>query len=429
MEQVKLLNGKGINQDYDLQLLAQQVLTEWVVEWLVVSTNSVSAGKGYIEVVRTWTPSQTFYVLYENTEALTIDTSGTKKVYIEITQANIDNSALNTETDGTWIWEIKTGASYPSTNYIPLASITTWTITDEREMIQVKNDKYTAITDDLDLKADKSNVLELDNTTAYTPTGDYNPATKKFVVDSIASGGLLELTAWENITANDALYVSWTSVYKTDADDASKLWFIGFATNTATTWNDVLVKANWLASGFSGLTPWSDYYLSDTAWAISTTPWTNEVKVGIAVEADKIRIKDGDVSKMTFWVVTKSVAATSDTLNITHWLWKTPRYIKITTYAIAWLSWNPFNAHSEWTFDGTNYWTVYDGIWQDTSWDEPYVWGISTTKVIYIPYNPNTSTADNVQATCSLTSTEIQLSFTNTDSSSKTIYIKWEAYS
>lgn len=32
-------------------------------------------------------------------------------------------------------------------------------------------------------KADKTNVLEKDNTTAYTPTLDYHPATKKFVVD------------------------------------------------------------------------------------------------------------------------------------------------------------------------------------------------------------------------------------------------------
>ena len=43
----------------------------------------------------------------------------------------------------------------------------------------------------LDLKADastaalKSNVLELDNSDSYTPTFDYNPATKKFVVDLV----------------------------------------------------------------------------------------------------------------------------------------------------------------------------------------------------------------------------------------------------
>jgi surface protein len=42
----------------------------------------------------------------------------------------------------------------------------------------------------LDLKADKTNVLELDNTTAFTPTADYHPATKKYVDDeAVQSNG------------------------------------------------------------------------------------------------------------------------------------------------------------------------------------------------------------------------------------------------
>ena len=36
-------------------------------------------------------------------------------------------------------------------------------------------------------KADKANVLELDNTSAFTPSADYHPATKKYVLDN--SGG------------------------------------------------------------------------------------------------------------------------------------------------------------------------------------------------------------------------------------------------
>jgi hypothetical protein len=42
---------------------------------------------------------------------------------------------------------------------------------------------------DLSGYALKSNVLEKDNTTAYTPTTDYHPATKKFVEDSITEAG------------------------------------------------------------------------------------------------------------------------------------------------------------------------------------------------------------------------------------------------
>lgn len=38
-------------------------------------------------------------------------------------------------------------------------------------------------------KADKSNVLELDNTDTFTPTADYHPATKKYVDDAVVGGG------------------------------------------------------------------------------------------------------------------------------------------------------------------------------------------------------------------------------------------------
>lgn len=37
---------------------------------------------------------------------------------------------------------------------------------------------------DLALKADKSNVLQLDNTATYTPSSNYHPATKKYVDDN-----------------------------------------------------------------------------------------------------------------------------------------------------------------------------------------------------------------------------------------------------
>jgi len=45
----------------------------------------------------------------------------------------------------------------------------------------------------LDLKADKSNVLELDNTTSFTPDADFEPATKKYVDDN---GGLGYTLQW-----------------------------------------------------------------------------------------------------------------------------------------------------------------------------------------------------------------------------------------
>lgn len=40
---------------------------------------------------------------------------------------------------------------------------------------------------ELDFKADKVNVLELDNNDAFTPIADYQPATKRFVDDSFTT--------------------------------------------------------------------------------------------------------------------------------------------------------------------------------------------------------------------------------------------------
>lgn len=59
-------------------------------------------------------------------------------------------------------------------------------------------------------KADKTNVLELNNTTPYTPTADYHPATKKWVEDqpypqaSTTTEGIIEqATTAEYITKTD----------------------------------------------------------------------------------------------------------------------------------------------------------------------------------------------------------------------------------
>lgn len=51
-------------------------------------------------------------------------------------------------------------------------------------------DEVDALIPDVSDKADKTNVLELDNTTAFTPDADYEPATKKYVDDN--GGGLTQ---------------------------------------------------------------------------------------------------------------------------------------------------------------------------------------------------------------------------------------------
>jgi hypothetical protein len=62
---------------------------------------------------------------------------------------------------------------------------------------------------DISLKADKSNVLELDNTTEFTPDADYEPATKKYVDDN-ASGGGSEFQIYnEKFSIDSSITTNW----------------------------------------------------------------------------------------------------------------------------------------------------------------------------------------------------------------------------
>lgn len=138
MQRTAMINGATVTYDKDYSLPAVALMTPGVVEGLEVTTNSVAPWKAFIEVTRTSvTPNETFYIQYENTSAVTIDTSWDKKVFIAIPKANINDSWYNGAT-----WEgiaiIQTGASYPTEDYIPLASITGGVITDERDTIRVK---------------------------------------------------------------------------------------------------------------------------------------------------------------------------------------------------------------------------------------------------------------------------------------------------
>lgn len=133
-ERIALLNWKNKNQDYDISKLVESMLYAGIVEWLQVTTWQVSAWYWFVQVTR---DTETFYVLYQNTANIIIDTTWTKKVWVSVDQTKIDDGS-NNNIDGTGIGSIATWSSYPATNYIPLASITGGVITDERLLVQHK---------------------------------------------------------------------------------------------------------------------------------------------------------------------------------------------------------------------------------------------------------------------------------------------------
>lgn len=108
--------------------------------------------------------------------------------------------------------------------------------------LESTTDYYTKTETDnlLDNKVGKSNVLEKDNTTTFTPTADYHPATKKYVDDNAWGGGwgwnwpiLSAVIAWE-ITI-------WT-VIEMPVSKAITAWTFRVSLKTLPTGADVIVK-------------------------------------------------------------------------------------------------------------------------------------------------------------------------------------------
>lgn len=132
MLRTALLWGNTITLDADLSKYIETVSDQWVIEGLEVNSNSVAPGKAWVKATRS--NGETIMTLVQNTEALAVDTSGTKKIWLEIKQEAIDNGLLNNE-DWTWIASIKTWPTLPSQNFLLLASVADWVVKDERNLI------------------------------------------------------------------------------------------------------------------------------------------------------------------------------------------------------------------------------------------------------------------------------------------------------
>ncbi len=103
--------------------------------------------------------------------------------------------------------------------------------------------------------------------------------------------------SWSDIGTVDFTFRVWgydvlTSgqVYKSDAGVIERLKFNGFAVDNITAASTGTVINSGIVNGFTGLTPGSVYYVTDTAGAISTTVGTYKVPVGYAVSTTQILI-------------------------------------------------------------------------------------------------------------------------------------------
>lgn len=124
-----LLNWNNINRDTDFSKYIETVSEAGVIEWLAVTSSSVAIWKARVSCERT--NGDTIYVLVYLTTAQEI--SWNWDVYIEVSQSLIDNGELANE-DWTGIATINVW-TLPNKNALLLATISSWVVTDERNMI------------------------------------------------------------------------------------------------------------------------------------------------------------------------------------------------------------------------------------------------------------------------------------------------------
>ena len=136
-----------------------------------------------------------------------------------------------------------------------------------------------------DTKADKTNVLQLDNTTEYTPTADYHPTTKKYV-DTIAGGA-----SWGMIVNNIE-----------DQEDLMELF------NERPTKEEVLTKTNTTAyAPSSNYHPATKKYVDDKY--ADRNKW-GQITGDIADQQDLQNELITKQDKATAWNTTNLVAST-----------------------------------------------------------------------------------------------------------------------
>lgn len=186
MQRVALLNGATKNQDYDRSAIWVSLMDGWVYEGLALSNTGsnnrqVTAWKALIKVTRT--TGQKILVHYENTATVTFTLAWPFKIWIAVTQANIDTPTLNA-VDGSGIGAIAYGTNYPAGNYISLGEVdVSNTIVTGAIAITPLDDLVTYITNNITQGNTNFGDIFVDSITL--PGGDVQDQ-----IDSILSGGI-----------------------------------------------------------------------------------------------------------------------------------------------------------------------------------------------------------------------------------------------
>lgn len=159
-------------------------------------------------------------------------------------------------------------------------------------------DYYTALQIDALIAEAESRVLTTDNTTEYTPTANYHPATKKYVDDNAGSGG----TANPAICQGRLTLTSATPVTTSNVTAATTLYFTPYNGNLIGIYDG---SSSWSVGTFSqlsldisGLTASTNYdifiYDNTGTLTLSATAWSSDTARATALTTQNgIYVKSG----------------------------------------------------------------------------------------------------------------------------------------
>ena len=193
----RLLNWNNIARDTDFSKYIETVSEPWVIEWLTVTATKVAIWKCWVPCERA--NGETIYALVYNSSEASI--SGNGDVYIEVSQAYIDNWELANE-DWTGIATINVG-TLPSKNALLLATITNGVVTDQRNMIRKVGELNT--------------LIKSLNTRMNTVEAEIDQIKEDKAVDHLEETGLV----WELYTLSNTLFKQHTPTLANSTLDAN----------------------------------------------------------------------------------------------------------------------------------------------------------------------------------------------------------------
>lgn len=185
----------------------------------------------------------------------------------------------------------------------------------------------------IELSTDRATNSTSNNTQPYFW---FNSTDTQWVAYTINSGW-----TWSTPNSTYDLDIRVTYVWITEdlwkffKTDASNIWTSIYDVIAKTSWStDDVIK--WILGPIDNtktwLTLWDEMFLSNTPWEISTTPWTNNVKVGDCISTDLILLTKGSSVSANAVLISRSWSAAAIPVTYSHWLNKRPSAIMFTMY-------------------------------------------------------------------------------------------------